>query len=203
MKSPQGPYEVLLDALECDAVVQRAIKLVATEVARVWKLSYGAALGFVISALGEPSTLLAIHAAWQAGQLSLVKLILRRRTLDLLGKDARPPGHASLSSGAEPAELDRVLSLDRALSRDPRSQLELQQIVSLVRGALACFARQGRDQQRQAALLQRYVLDETSYAVLRGELACSENALRVRVHKAMVALRRHIGVCHAELEELL
>jgi len=35
------------------------------------------------------------------------------------------------------------------------------------------------------------------------ELDCSENALRVRVHKAMLALRKHIQVCHPELEDLL
>jgi type II secretory pathway predicted ATPase ExeA len=72
-----------------------------------------------------------------------------------------------------------------------------------VRDAVACFATQGHAQQRQARLLQRYALDEVKYAELSTELACSENALRVRVHKAMLALRKHIRECHSELEDLL
>jgi hypothetical protein len=38
---------------------------------------------------------------------------------------------------------------------------------------------------------------------LSCELSCSENALRVRVCKAMLALRRHVRMCHPELECLL
>ena len=73
----------------------------------------------------------------------------------------------------------------------------------MVRDAVACFATQGRAQQRQARLLQRYALDEAKYSELSTELACSENALRVRVHKAMFALRKHIRECHSDLENLL
>jgi hypothetical protein len=52
-------------------------------------------------------------------------------------------------------------------------------------------------------LLHRYALDEASYRELALELGGSEGALRVRVHKAMAALRRHIRECHPELEALL
>jgi hypothetical protein len=38
---------------------------------------------------------------------------------------------------------------------------------------------------------------------LSAELACSGSTLRVHVDKAMLALRKHIRECHAELEDLL
>lgn len=62
----------------------------------------------------------------------------------------------------------------------------------MVHRALACFAAQGTIQGRQAQLLQRHIVDETDYRELSTELTCSENALRVRVCKAMLALRRHV-----------
>ena len=74
-------------------------------------------------------------------------------------------------------------------------------LVDSVRGAVDCFAAQGNVQRRQAHLLQRYDLDEITYAELSVELGCSINALRVRVHKARLALLKHIRGCHPELEE--
>ncbi|HEX7840766.1 MAG TPA: hypothetical protein VF469_24985 [Kofleriaceae bacterium] len=186
----------------------KVIDLVANEVMRYWNVPHRTAHGFVLSAIGEPETLGRIHHAWilarnTGGNPGLAKVIVRRRVIDLLRRDARQTNHCSLPAAADADEIDAALAFDELLQRSPRAQLELQQIIWLVRGALACFATQGRIQERQAQLLRRYALDEVQYSELSMELACSENALRVRVHKAMLALRRHIGVCHPELEDVL
>jgi DNA-directed RNA polymerase specialized sigma24 family protein len=176
---------------------------------RSWSVPGNVARGFVLSAIGEPETLACIHNAWvrakQNGEsLGLAKVIMRRRVIDLLRKDARQPNHCSLPMASDATEMNRTLdSFDDLVQRDPRVQLELRQVIHMVRAAVACFATQGRAQQRQAQLLQRYALDEVKYADLRVELACSESALRVRVYKAMLALRKHIQECHPELEDLL
>jgi DNA-directed RNA polymerase specialized sigma24 family protein len=83
--------------------------------------------------------------------------------------------------------------------RDPRVQLEIQQLGAMVQNALAEFATQGIAQQRQAQLLRRRVLDEVSYSELGAELQCTESALRVRVHKATQAFRKHLRECHPEI----
>lgn len=196
--------EELLDNQEFLKIVD----LVAKEVMRFWNIPYQAARSFVLSAIGEPETLSRIHGAWsaarQTGERGLAKLIVRRRVIDLLRKDARPGHHCSLPTTADAIDAAPVSStFGDLVQRDPRIQLELQQIIERVRGALACFAAQGRIQERQARLLHRYALDDESYAELAAELASSEGALRVRVHKAMLALRKHIRDCHPELEELL
>lgn len=197
-----------LDDLLGDSGFRKVIDLVTLEVTRHWNVSRGTAHGFVLSAIGEPETLGSIHNAWLLARSpgespGLAKLIVRRRVIDLLRRDARQSGHCSLPASTEVEAADPALAFNDLLERSPRAQLELQQIVRMVRGALACFAGQGRIQQRQAHLLQRYALDEVHYAALSTELESSENALRVRVHKAMLALRRHIGVCHPELEGVL
>jgi len=188
---------------------RKIVELVAKEVMRSWSVPSNAARGFVLSAIGEPETLASIHHAWFLAQrtgesLGLAKVIIRRRVIDLLRKDARLANHASLPATADALEADRALgSFDDLVQRNPRVQLELRQVIQMVRGAVACFATQGQAQQRQAQLLRRYALDEVKYSELSVELACSENALRVRVHKAMLALRKHIRECHSELEDLL
>lgn len=186
----------------------KIIELITKEVVRFWSVPPEAARGFVLSAIGEPETMACIHDTWsrakQTGKLGLAKVIIRRRVIDLLRKDARPTHHYSLPGAADAAELERMPgSFDELLQRDPRVQLELQQVIRMVRGALACFAMQGQVQRRQAQLLHRYVLDDVDYSELAVELASPEGALRVRVHKAMLALRKHIRECHPELEELL
>jgi len=197
-----------LEELLQDSSFLRIIELVTREVVRFWRVPYKTARGFVISAIGEPETLARIHDAWslarQSGELGRAKVILRRRVIDLLRKDARPIHHCSLLGGADAGEIEQAPgSFDDLVQRNPRVQLELQEVISMVRGALACFATQGPIQRRQAQLLHRYALDDVDYAELAVELASSEGALRVRVHKAMLALRRHIRECHPELEELL
>jgi DNA-directed RNA polymerase specialized sigma24 family protein len=186
----------------------RIVDLVAKEVMRFWNIPYTAARSFVLSAIGEPETLSRIHSAWsaarQTGELGLAKLIVRRRVIDLLRKDARPSHHCSLPATADAIDATPApATFGDLVQRDPRLQLELQQIIHMVRGAVACFAAQGRIQERQARLLHRYALDDESYADLAAELGSSAGALRVRVHKAMLALRKHIQACHPELEDLL
>lgn len=198
-----------LEELLRDPDFLKIIELITKEVMRSWSIPQQAARGFVLSAIGEPETLACIHNAWflakRTGEsLGLAKLIMRRRVIDLLRKDVRQANHCSLPATVDAIETDRTLgSFDDLVQRDPRVQLELRQIIQMVRDAVACFATQGHAQQRQARLLQRYALDEVKYAELSTELACSENALRVRVHKAMLALRKHIRECHSELEDLL
>jgi len=205
--SPISCKQQLEDLLE-DPDFQKIIELSAREVARAWSIPYGAARGFVLSAIGVPETLERIYHAWlrakQTGDFGLAKLMVRRRVIDLLRKDARRAGHCSSPAAVNAVETARAPSpFDDLVQRDPRAQLELQQVILLVRAALACFASQGRAQLRQAQLLRRYALDEKSYSELAVELASSEGALRVRVHKAMLALRKHIRACHPELGELL
>jgi len=83
----------------------------------------------------------------------VAKVIVRRRVIDLLRKDARQTNHCSLPSVEDPIETDKPRgSFDDLVQRDPRAQLELRQVIQMVRDAVACFATQGRAQQRQAQL---------------------------------------------------
>jgi RNA polymerase sigma factor (sigma-70 family) len=206
--SSQNTCTSQLEALLRDPGFLKTLDLVAKEIMRVSHVSRGVAHGLVLSAIGEPRTLAGIHDAWfsakATGQgLGLAKVIIRRRVIDLLRKDARQSKHRSLPASVEAAETDTDLAFNELLQRSPRAQLEFQQIIQLVRSALVCFARQGQIQQRQADLLRRYALEEVQYSELGREMGCSESALRVRVHKAMRALRKHIRDCHSDLENLL
>lgn len=206
--SSEPPCNRQLDELFADPGFARTIDLVAKDVMRLWGVPHTAAHGFVVSAIGEPETLACIHNAWTVAtstgeSFGLVKVIIRRRVIDLLRKDARQANHCSLPTTIDAIDTDRTPGFHELVQRDPRLQLELRQIIQMVRGALDCFSTQGEIQDRQARLLRRYALDEVQYSVLSAELACSEAALRVRVHKAMLALRKHIRDCHAELEDLL
>lgn len=197
-----------LDELLEDPAFLKIIDLVTKEVMRSWGYPYNVAHGFVLSAIGEPATLRGIHEAWQlakqpGGKPGLAKLIVRRRVIDLLRKDARQVNHCSLSPGEEAIEMDQLGTFGELVHSSPRAQLELHQTIQMVRVALACFASQGTAQRRQAQLLCRYTLDEVGYAELSAELGTSPSALRVRVHTATVALRRHIWECHGDLASLL
>jgi DNA-directed RNA polymerase specialized sigma24 family protein len=202
------PCNRQLDELFAAPGFARIVDLVVREVMRLWGIPHAAAHGFVVSAIGEPDTLACIHNAWSVAtstgeNLGLVKVIIRRRVIDLLRKDARQVNHCSLPTTVDAIDSDRTPGFHELVQRDPRLQLELQQIIQMVRGALDCFSTQGEIQDRQARLLRRYALDEVGYTTLSAELACTESALRVRVHKAMLALRKHIRDCHGELEDLL
>jgi DNA-directed RNA polymerase specialized sigma24 family protein len=208
LPEPHATCTQQLEELQGDPEFQKILELVTKEVMRSWSVSSRVGRGFVLSAIGEPETLACIHNAWflakkKGESLGLAKVIVRRRVIDLLRKDRRQADHCPMPT-AEALEADRSFgSFNDLLQRNPQVQVELQQVIEMVRGALACFATQGRVQRKQAQLLQRYALDEATYAELGPELACSENALRVRVHKAMLALRKHIRECHSELEDLL
>jgi DNA-directed RNA polymerase specialized sigma24 family protein len=200
---PSSLLDQQLVALMQDTEFPRVIKSTATEVMRIWNIPRSTAAGFVLSAVGEPKVLACIHQEWFSARANgsgtgLAKLIVRRRVFDLLRCDARRPHHESLPMTAD--EADGEL---RSLDDDPHTRAELNQIVALVRAALHGFAEQGPIQTRQAWLVRAYALDEVTCSVLADKLACSENALRVRIHKAMRALRRHIEACHPELEQLI
>lgn len=195
-----------LDELLGNSGFLKTVDLISKEVYHIWNVSDREAYRVVLSAIGEPATLACVHAALSPTQnLALAKVIIRRRVIDLLRKDARPNNHCSLSpsaaDGAEPQCPPGTF--DEPLESTPRVQLEVRQVVELVRTALDGFAAQGDKQQQQAQLLQRHVLDEVGYADLSVELTCSKTALRVRVHKAIVALRKYVQTCHPELEQLL
>jgi DNA-directed RNA polymerase specialized sigma24 family protein len=202
------PCTQQLEELQGDQEFQKVFELVTKEVMRSWSISSRVARSFVLSAIGEPETLASIHRAWftarkNGDSLGLAKVIVRRRVIDLLRKDRRQADHCSMPT-AEALESDSSFgSFNDLLQRNPHVQVELRQVIEMVRGALSCFATQGRVQRKQAQLLQRYALDEATYAELGPELSCSESALRVRVHKAMLALRKHIRECHTDLEDVL
>lgn len=184
----------------------KTVDLISKEVYHVWNVPDRDAYGVVLSAIGEPATLACVHAALSPNQnLALAKVIIRRRVIDLLRKDARPNNHCSLPSCAAdgPEPHCPAGAFDDPLESTPRGQLEVRQVVSMVRIALDGFAAQGHKQQQQAQLLKRYVLDEVGYEELSVELTCSKSALRVRVHKAILALRRYVEADHPELEQLL
>jgi DNA-directed RNA polymerase specialized sigma24 family protein len=194
-----------LEALLADPSFRRIMDLIAKEVMARWNVEYSAARGVVLSAVGEPAALACIHDAWTrpGGNRGLAKVIVRRRVLDLLDKDARPHGHVSLPE-PDDGDPDATLGAVEAVGHHTSiGDLTERRLAKRVRLAVACFAAQGAAQRRQARLLQRYDLDEITYSELSAELACSPNALRVRVHKARAALLRHIRGCHPELEELL
>jgi DNA-directed RNA polymerase specialized sigma24 family protein len=198
-----------LDALLGEPGFLKIVELVVKEVARSWNITCSVARGFVFSAIGEPEALACIYRAWWLAKRNgesygLAKVIIRRRVIDLLRKDARQTNHSSLPLTTAAIEAEGALdSFHDLVQRSPRAELELRQVIEMVQGAVSCFEAQGRTQQRQAQLLRRYALDDVNYAELAVELVCSEGALRVRVHKAMVALKRHIRECHPELEDLL
>jgi DNA-directed RNA polymerase specialized sigma24 family protein len=198
-----------LEELLADPDFLRIIELITREIMRSWRCAHNVAHDLVLSAIGTPDTLACIHDAWTAAKdgrqkPGLAMAIVRRRALDLLRKDARRTNHCSLSTTAEAVESGGALvAFDDLLQGNPQAQLELQQVIRMVRTALSCFASQGQTQQRQALLLRRYTLDEASYTELSREYTCSEGALRVRVFKAMLALRRHIQHCHPDLEDFL
>lgn len=201
---PESDHQ--LAALLANPSFERILRLVAREVMTRWHLSWSVARLVVLSAIGEPAVLAGIHDAWFAAgdRRSLAKVIVRRRVLDLLGKDARPRWHTELPAdtdlGSGELPIDRF---DADVQRVVVGQIAHRKLVESVRDALACFAGQGSVERRQAHLLQRYDLDEITYAELSAELGCSINALRVRVYKARIALLRHIRGCHPDLEELL
>lgn len=195
-----------LGALFDDDEFPKLIDGATAEVMRTWNLPRATAAGFVISAMGDPKTLASIHDEWAKARtlgkgLGLPRLIVRRRAFDLLRCDARRPHHESLP----PTSDDLGVLADRAHQEacDPCEQAELKQIAELVRGALRSFAEQGPTQARQAWLVHCRLLDELSYAELAEQVACSAGALRVRIHKALQALRRHIEAHQPEIAELL
>jgi DNA-directed RNA polymerase specialized sigma24 family protein len=209
LRSPAEPTRQL-NALRADPEFQKLIVRAAAEVMRTWSVSRQNANQIVISAVGEPRTLASVHGAWFAARANatgtgLVTVIIRRRVLDLMRSDARRPRHESLPPTIE--QLDDALRArapqDGRLPQDPHALAERRAIVDGVRTALHSFAEQGPRQERQARLVRRHAIDEASHSDLARQLACSPTALRVRIHKAMRALRRHIETCHPELGDLL
>lgn len=193
-----------LDELLGNSGFLKTVDLISKEVYHVWNVSDRNAYSVVLSAIGEPATLACVHAALSPRQnLALAKVIIRRRVIDLLRKDARPNNHCSLPLMVDAEPECPPAGFDEPLESTPSVQLEVRQVVNMVRTALDGFAAQGGKQHQQAQLLQRYMIDEVGYDDLSVELTCSKNALRVRVHKAIMALRKYVQTCHPELEQLL
>src|SRR3954468_6222495 len=196
-----------LKALFEDGEFSKLLTGAIAEVVRVWNIPHRIASGLVMSAVGEPKVLASIHDQWMSAKasgagLGLPRVIVRRRVFDLLRGDARRPHHESLPATID--EADATLGPgDHEVRHDPHALAELKQIVDHVHAALHSFAEQGPVQARQAALLRCYALDELTHPELAERFACTEGALRVRIHKAMQALRRHIGAHHPELGELI
>jgi len=206
---PTQSCEHQLEELLGDPEFSKIIDLTAKEVMRSRRASREATRSFVLSAIGEPKALADIYDAWcsaraTGGSLGLTKVIIRRRAIDLLRKEADPTGYALRSEERHIASTDWTLGVfDDSVQRDSRAQLELQQLIQRVRDALARFADRGMTQQRQAHLLRRHILDEVNYSDLSIELGCSQGALRMRVYKAMHALHRYVQEYHPELRDLL
>jgi len=174
------------------------VDFVAREAQSNWHTSFADARMSVISSLGQPRDLVAVHDAWTQGNRALTGTILRRRTFDLFRRDARRPGHSSFAVTAE--DVEAALGVfGRGLQRDPREWLEYLEEIRGVRAAVSCFAECGAHKRDQAHLLLSYFIDEIPYAELSSALACSRGALRVRMHKALKALIEHIMECHPEL----
>lgn len=189
--------EAKLTELLADARFLKAIEGTAREAVANWRVPLEEAQRTVLSGLGEPDALRQIHDAWTAGKIPLARLIIRRRMLDLFAEDARRPNHRSLA----PVE-DGDAGLGRFgtdTDPDPHERLASGQVVERALAAFACFAAMGDKQHEQAELLRRRFSDETPYAQLSAELQCSQVALRVRVCKALKALRTHIAKYHPEL----
>jgi DNA-directed RNA polymerase specialized sigma24 family protein len=193
-----------LEELLRDPGYRRTIAALTWEVSTKWRQSRAEARRLVLSAIGEPTALAVIHAAWIAGKTGaspkLAAVISRRRVIDLLSRDARRAGHVSLPTTADDLDGGGPLDVAETLAHDdPHAQLECKELIQMVRGAIACFAAGSSVRQKQARLLERRILEGASYAQLSMELVCNENALRVRVHVALKALQRHILECHPAL----
>jgi len=177
--------------LFADPRFEKAIATVSSELARARSIPLKRARGFVVSGLGDPVAFAKIREAWTIGQPALAKVMLRRRALDLLRRDAWRRKHRSL-----PTTVDE-LHADAAAGRSAAdlhwgAQVERRSVVQMVLEALDCFASLGEVQRRRAVLLRRYTLEEASYAELSAELGVKEDTLRVRVHDAIWAFREHL-----------
>jgi hypothetical protein len=198
MSEPKLYLETKLKELLADREFWRAINFVAGEAMANWRISHAMASVAVLSAIGEPKDLTAVHAAWFAGQAPLARTIMRRRVFDLFRKDARRADHLSLPSTTDGTEA--VLGWrDVDVHRNPAEWLEYIRGIRGIHAAVACLARSGGKRREQSRLLQQHFLDEIPYPQLSIELGCSEIALRVRVHKAIKVLRKHIVDCHPDL----
>jgi len=182
----------------------RVIEIVTREVMFRCKLVRARAHEHVISGIGEPNALVSILRVWCAelalgDRQRLTRTIMLRKAFDSLRGDARRPGHNSFEVYPDDPGIDNASDALSWIPRNPYEDLVQRETAQLVRIALACFARRGQAQQRQAELLWRYSLAEQPYDELSVVLSCSKGALRVRVHKAMRAFGTHIEVCHPGL----
>jgi DNA-directed RNA polymerase specialized sigma24 family protein len=183
--------ESQLNDLLADPDFAKFVVTASSELARARSIPIQRARGFVLSGLGDPAAYLKIHEAWITGQTALVKVILRRRAIDLLRKDAPRVKHCALPVKLD--ELHTVLAAGgSAVDFHWAVQVERRSVVRMVLEALDCFASLGEVQRRRAALIQRRVLENTSYAELSTELGVREGALRVQVHEAILAFREHL-----------
>src|ERR1700760_1637589 len=136
-----------------DPEYKRLQKMIATEIMRGWSMEREVAHGYVVSASGEPAILHKLSEVWRREPREeswrLIRLIIRRRTIDLLRKDAPRRAHVPLDQIDD--ELDeRIAERDApAFLRNPLHSLERDLIIRSVHAEIACFSTQGRNQLRQ------------------------------------------------------
>jgi len=185
--------EARLDELLGDPEFEEAFEFIAKETKTNWRLPLMIARWTVLAAFARPRDLVRIHRAWSKGNISLAKVMIRRRVFDLFRRERRRPHHSSFTVTSDGAETGPSLFAEDARS-NPLTILQSHEGSAALRLALECFASRGVKQRLQASLLSR-IIDETPYEELSTELACTRGALRVRVHKAIQALRRHVLDC--------
>jgi len=193
--TPELSDQAKLTALLADCKFLKVIDGSAREAVINWGVTLAEARRTVLSGLGEPRQLAQIYDAWISGKTALAKVIVRRRMLDLFSDDARRPNHNSLPD-VDHAGLGGFAADPQA---NPLERLLAAQTIEAALAALACFAAIGGRQREQAELVRRRFIEEAPYAQLSTELGCTQNALRVRLFKALEALRKHIAKDHPEL----
>jgi DNA-directed RNA polymerase specialized sigma24 family protein len=176
----------------------RTIDFVAHEAMANWSMPYDAAFRAVLSAIGHPRHLAEVFGAWTTANKALARTMLRRRLIDMFRKEAARPGHSSFRLSEVGEDVGHGLA-DDARGSDPLRSLHDARLIRGIRAAVASFTARGKRQQRQALLLRRRIIDGASYTELSVEFRCGTGALRVRVHKAIKALRKHIAECHPSL----
>jgi DNA-directed RNA polymerase specialized sigma24 family protein len=229
-RKPTDAERQLEDLLK-DPDYARILTAVTSEIERRWCLAHTDACCTVLSAIGEPKELASIYDAMRQvrrakekltldgdpgkahalatvirEKTALARLITRRRTIDLLRKDAARQGHDSFFCGVEDENDTPVGSIRAETPADPEAHVQRVQLKVQFQRALRCFGSQDDTARKRADLLRRRELEDTDYEILSNELGCPVPTLHVRVHAAKCAFFAHIRKCehcHPELIEWL
>lgn len=190
----------------------KIFRLARDELKASWRMSADAAEQLVLSAIGTPKALADIHAAMRKGhalfdtpvgkKFALARLITRRRVQDRMRSDRTRDGQIPLPDpGLDSHSDDATLWFRASAETGPEHHAQQAQLQMLLQKALACFAKQGNVESRQAELLQRHLLQEEEYRELTVGLNCTCNTLYGRLYDARAAFRQYVIACHPELLE--